>query len=507
MMIRFVRRLAAFALAALIALPAQAQTRACAALARLSLPDVRITSAETVPGGTRWAYPPSPFNIFAGLNPSTDRPFCRVVGVIESEIGFEVWLPPEWNGRFLGVGNGGYTGAINYPGLGLGLGRGFATASTDTGHRTPFGFFDDSWVEGHPDRVENFGHRAHHLLADRAKRIVRAFYGRPADYAYYEGCSSGGLQGLTEAQLYPGDYDGIVAGAPANNFIRLWTRAFYLGALARAEPAGNLAPADITLLNAAVLAQCDPADGVRDGIMSDPQHCGFDPAILLCRPGQAGACLSAAQVERARMSYGPRRTARGLALYPGNAWGVPPIASLPGVRLDEPMLMRMVPAAERRWTAATFDFDRDIPPLETRFGRILGAWNPDLRPFAARGGKLLVYHGWTDPLLSPWNSIAYWDAVNARMGARNVPGFYRLFMVPGMDHCRGGAGPGRFDALGAVMAWREHGQAPDRLIASGSIFGGGQRSRPLCPYPQVARHSGTGSTDDAANFQCVAPRR
>ena len=490
----FLRRSAAWALFVFVlagfAAPAQAQSRDCAALARLSLPDVRITKAEAIPGGARWAFPPSPFNIFAGLNAATDRPFCRVVGVIEREIGFELWLPPEWNGRFLGVGNGGYTGAINYPGLGLGLGRGFATASTDTGHVTPFGFFDDSWVEGHPDRLENFGHRAHHLLADRGKRIVRAFYGRPAEFAYYDGCSSGGLQGLTEAQLYPEDYDGIVAGAPANNFIRLWTRPFYLMALARTAPAGNLGPADITLLNAAVLAQCDPADGVRDGVMSDPQHCGFDPGSLLCRPGQSGSCLSQAQVERARLTWGPRRTARGLALYPGNAWGAPPIASLPGVRLDEPMLMRMVPAAERRWTAQTFDFDRDIPPLEARFGRMLGAWNPDLRPFAGRGGKLIVYHGWTDPLLSPWNSIAYWEAVTARMGARNVPGFYRLFMVPGMDHCRGGAGPGRFDALEAVMAWREHRRVPDRLIASGNLAAGGVRSRPLCPYPRVAHYSG-----------------
>src|SRR5205085_1670303 len=204
MMTLSIRRLAACACTVLViagfAMPARAQSRDCAALARLHVPDVHITTAESVAGGTRWAYPPSPFNIFAGLNAATDRPFCRVAGLIESEIGFELWLPPEWNGRFLGVGNGGYTGAINYPALGLGLSRGFAAASTDTGHRTPFGFFDDSWVAGHPDRLENFGHRAHHLLADRAKRIVRAYYGRPADFAYYDGCSAGGLQGLTEAQ-------------------------------------------------------------------------------------------------------------------------------------------------------------------------------------------------------------------------------------------------------------------------------------------------------------------
>ncbi len=504
----FIRRAAACLLAALtaagVATPAQAQTRDCAALARLRLPDVQITTAETIPGGTRWAFPASPFNLFAAGNAATDRRFCRIAGVIEREIRFELWLPEDWNGRFLGLGNAGYTGAINYPGMGRGLSLGFAAASTDTGHQTPTAFFDDSWVAGHPDRVENFGHRAHHLLADRAKRIVRAYYGRPADYAYYDGCSSGGWQGLTEAQRYPADYDGIVAGAPANNFIRLQTRAFWLDSLARANPAGTLGPAEVGLLNHAVLAQCDPADGVRDGIISDPQGCGFDPGALLCHPGQSGSCLSHAQVERARLVYGPRRTSGGLALYPGNAWGVSPIATLPGVTLSEPMLTRMIPAAERRWTALTFDPDRDVPPLEARYGASLGAWNPDLRPFAAHGGRLIVYHGWTDPLLSPWNSIAYWEAVNARMGARAVPGFYRLFMVPGMDHCRGGAGPDRFDALAAVMAWREHGQAPDRMVAASA---NGARSRPLCPWPQVARYSGTGSSDEAASFQCVAPRR
>lgn len=502
------RRFAACAMCLLIlaglAVPARAQAGDCAALARLSLPDVRITAAEAIPGGARWAFPPSPFNIFAGLNPSTDRRFCRVTGVIEREIRFELWLPPEWNGRFLGVGNGGYTGAINYPSLSLGLARGFAVASTDTGHQTPTGFFDSSWVAGHPERLENFGHRAHHLLPDRAKLIVRAFYGRPAEFAYFDGCSSGGWQGLTEAQRYPADYDGIVAGAPANNFVRLQTRAFWLASLERANPAGILGPADIALLSRAAVAQCDPADGVRDGIMSDPRGCGFEPASLLCRSGQSGACLSQAQVERARLIYGPYSTRRGLALYPGNAYGVPPIATLPGVDLAEPMLMQAIPPAERRWTAATFDSDRDIPPLEARFGASLGASNPDLRAFAARGGKLIVYHGWTDGLLSPWNSIGYWEAVNRRMGARNVPSFFRLFMAPGVDHCRGGVGPDRFDALAAVMAWRERGQAPDRLIAATAS---GNRTRPLCPHPQVARWSGTGSSDDAASFRCVAPRR
>jgi feruloyl esterase len=505
MMRGFMRRAAACALAfflfAGLAAPACARATDCAALARLRLPDVRIITAEAIPGGARWAFPPSPFNVFMGPAAATDRRFCRIAGVIEREIRFEIWLPPEWNGRFLGVGNAGLTGGINYPAMSRGLDRGFAAASTDTGHETPTGFFDSSWVPGHPDRVENFGHRAHHLLADRAKRIVRAFYGRPADFAYYDGCSSGGWQGLTEAQLYPADYDGIVAGAPANNFIRLQTRGFWLEALVRADPAGNLGQSEIAVLNAAAVAQCDPADGVRDGIIGDPLSCGFDPGALLCRPGQSGQCLSRAQVDRARLVYGPRRTPGGLALYPGNAWGVPFVTAIPGMPLSQPMLMDMLPASERRWTAESFDPDRDLRPLEARFGAMLGAWNTDLGPFARRGGRLIVYHGWADALLSPYNSIAYLDAVNARMGAAQVARFYRLFMVPGMDHCRGGPGTDQFDALGAVMLWRERGQAPDRITASGN-----GRTRPLCPHPQVAVHSGSGSSNDAANFQCRAPR-
>jgi feruloyl esterase len=495
------RRLIAYLIPGLLLLgfagPAAAQSADCAALANLHLPDVRITRAEAIPGGTRWALPPSPFNLFLGPNATTDARFCRVVGVIEREIGFEIWLPPQWNQRFLGVGNGGYTGAINYPALIGGVARGFATASTDTGHLTPDGFFDSRWVPGHPDRVENFGRRGHHRLAEVSKRIVRAFYGQRPRFSYYEGCSSGGWQGLTEAQLYPDDYDGIVAGAPANNFVRLQTRGFWLDALHRQDPSGDLGPPQFAMINQAALAMCDPADGVRDGIIGDPQHCGFDPAALLCQPGQTDSCLSQAQVDRAHMTYGPARSPGGLDLYPGGPYGVTPFLALPSGMVQGELPILQVSEGWRGWTPPTFDPDRDMAPLEARLGAMLGAWNPNLAAFRAHGGKLITYHGWADPLLSAYNSIAYREAVAARMGP-GTGAFFRLFLVPGVEHCRGGLGTDQFDLLGPVIAWREHGIAPDQVVASG-------RTRLLCPHPQVAHYNGSGSSDDAASYRCVAP--
>jgi feruloyl esterase len=486
---------------------------ACAALKTLPLTFTRITMAEAIAPKKLWPYPKSIFSAILppGAKAGVEVPFCRVAGTIEKEINFEVWLPVQWNGKFMGVGNGGYSGALNYTTMGAVIGRGYATASTDTGHKTPTDFFDEAWIAGHPLRVLDFGHRGHHLVAVIAKKIVAAFYGEEAKHAYFTGCSSGGWQGLTEAQKYPEDYDGIIAGAPANNFVRLQTRGFWLAKHAASEPAGSLGEKELSLLVKSAVARCDAKDGVTDGIIGDPEACDFDPKQLQCKKGETAECLTAAQVKRARLIYGPAKSAKGLALYPGNAYGTAPFAPfpLPGSAnppaADNPALMKMTRelVGEPPFTAATFDPDRDIPWLDEKIGPVLSSADPDLSAFAARGGKLILYHGWSDALLSPYNTIAYYKSVRAEIGRKATEKSVRLFMAPGMAHCAGGPGPDRFDMVAALEAWVEKGETPERIIAESwredlTVA----RSRPLCAYPKVAKYTGQGSTDDAANFVC-----
>ncbi len=481
---------------------------ACSQLRDLKLADVRITAADPVSADQTFAFPSSAFNMMAGPNPSVSKTaFCRVAAVLDTEIEMELWLPQDWNGRFLGVGNGGLTGAINYPMMRDGLAHGFATASTDTGHKVPAAFtgmFDSAWVAGHPQRVVDFGHRGHHRMAEVSKAIVAAYYGQRAKYNYYSGCSSGGWQGFTEAQKYPGDYDGIVAGAPAFNFIKLQTRSLWLAQQSASDPAGDLGPAKSQILVAAALARCDSQDGVKDGVM-DPSRCDFDPAQLQCAGAGGDSCLTPAQVARARLIYGPAHTKAGMSLYPGSAYGAPaPLDVSNPLGTRRPMIAEVMAGTELEgvMTPATFDADRDTPRIESRIGKDLSSYDPDLKAFNARGGKIVMYHGWADPLLSPYNSIAYVQSVDAKMGQAARTSFLRLFMVPGMGHCAGGPGTDTFDGLAAVQAWVEHGQAPPTLAASHMTKGVADRTRPLCQYPQVAVYKGSGSTDDAANFAC-----
>ncbi len=503
------------ALLGLLASPAGAATRAlastektpaasCAALASAAFPDTRITTAEAIPGGSRWKFPHSVFNVMAGPDPGTEAAFCRVAGIIGKEIRFEVWLPPQWNGRLLNVGNGGLTGAINYPAMAAALASGFATGSTDTGHVTDKDFFDADWIDGNPERLDNFTYLAHHRLAETSKRVVKAYYGKPEHHAYYSGCSSGGWQGLTEAQKYPEDYHGIIAGAPANNLVRLQTRKFWMDRLDREDPAGVLGKEQVELVTTAARAACDRADGVADGLAMEPLACPFKPADLICKEGNSTGCLTSPQAARAAQVYGPARSPGGLDLYPGNAFLVPPLVVLPGA-MQEPALLRIFPAPERTWTPETFDTDRDLPALRQRLDDKMAALKTDLTPFAKRGGKLLMYHGWHDALLSPYNTLAYRAGMSEAMAPEHFAGFQRLYMMPGVDHCAGGIGPDRADFIGALVAWVEEGKAPDTLLATGRRPDGTTQARPLCPFPQVARHSGQGGTDDASHWRCVNP--
>ncbi|MDB6044652.1 MAG: Tannase and feruloyl esterase [Gammaproteobacteria bacterium] len=484
----------------------------CAQLKDLKLPNTRITIAESVAPNPVWIYPPSLFTAMAEklANGPTgvQKPFCRVVGVIEKEINFEVWLPRQWNGKFQGVGNGGLTGAINYPSMGPALEQGYASASTDTGHRTEQGFFEDEWLEGHPERLVNFAYRAHHLMAQTGKQIVAAYYGKPAGRAYYSGCSSGGWEGLSEAERYPDDYDGIVAGAPAINLVQVQSRGILVAQLSLKNPAGNLTRELASRLAAAAVAKCDAKDGLKDGVIDDPRHCDFDPAELQCKSADSKDCLTAPQVQMARALYGPLKSSGGMKLYPGAALGASPLAELPPSSKPEPVghaaITLMLPQ-KPAWTVTTFSPDRDIPVLEKQLGATLDAANPDLHRFQAHGGKLIMYHGWADPLLSPYNTLEYYGNVVQTMGGQQpTDGFVRLFMVPGMEHCRGGSGPNTFDAVASLDDWVEHGVPPERIIATHKGAQGKQadRSRPLCRYPQVARYKGSGSIDEAASFNC-----
>ncbi len=481
----------------------EAPVRVCSAETFSDLTDVTVTEAETISSQAKWLFPPSPFNGPPELEAGIEADFCRLAGTIEDEIDFEVWMPADWNGRFQGVGNGGLTGALHYPAMAEALTDGYAVASTDTGHKTPVGFFDASWVSDHPQRVENFGHRGHHLMAVAGKAATAVFYGEPSAYNYYTGCSSGGWQGLTEAQRYPDDYDGILAIAPAQNFIRLQTRAMHLANVPAYTDAPALGDQENALLASAAVAACDADDGVTDGVIAYPEACDFDIASLTCGPDSANDCLTPDQVERAKLAYGRLSSPDGLRLYPANAPGAIAEFRFGGPDAsanDAPMITYMEWAYD--WSPETFDADRDVVPMEAEWGEALAALETDLSAFRDNGGKLIMWHGWTDALLSPFNTIDY--AADMQAATANADDFSRLFMAPGVDHCRGGKGPDVIDALNPLREWVENGIAPETLTAAKIVEGEVSRTGLLCRYPAVAvLQSGTG--DSADDYICKAP--
>jgi len=494
---------------------AQAPAGACATLASRALPNTTITAQEITNGSFA---PPGANNAMQNL-----PPFCRVAGVIaptaESQIRFEVWMPlANWNGKLAGVGNGGWAGDISYGPLAEQLRRGYATASTNTGHESGVGLEMARFAHDTPERLIDFAYRSHHETAIAAKSLVEAFYGKAADRAYFIGCSSGGYEGLMEAQRFPADYDGIVAGAPANNWTRLMAGDFD-GVLAVLKyPASNLPPGALGMLYRAALAACDSADGVADGVIDDPRRCAFDPATLSCVRHQDGsACLTEPEVEAARRVYdGLKEPGTGTPLYPGLARGSEPFWPHRNPANPFPIPLshyKWLVFADPNWDWKTFDWNHpdDLQAhrkAEAKLAPILNATNPDLREFKRRGGKLLQYHGWNDQLIAPENSINYYESVEKLLGsAAETQSFYRLFMAPGMTHCGGGTGPNTFDMEAALEQWIERGIAPDRVIATRAINGVVDRSRPLCVYPKVATYTGHGDTNEAASFVCCDPSR
>ena len=471
----------------------------CESLLSLKLPEATVLSATLVPEG-----PFTPPSATTTAKPIRVPTACRVVGRIQPAINFEVWMPASgWNGKFQAVGGGGFAGVISYGAMATALNRGYATASTDTGHSTPGG----AWAQGRPELVTDFAYRAIHETTLKSKAIVEAFYGSGPSKSYFVGCSTGGRQGLMEAQRFPNDYDGIVAGAPANFWTRLIAGSLWVATAAPREGT-TLTAREFDLLNKEAIKACDAKDGVTDGLIANPAACSFDPQVAQCLGTSGDGCLTPAQVKAAKRIYSPAVNPRTKeVLFPGMppggeaTWG-----ALAGERpFSIPAdFFKYFVYDNAEWDWRRMDFDKDVAALDAKYAAMFNAVDPDLSAFKARGGKLIMYHGWNDQLISPFNTINYYDNVTKVMGAANTADFARLFMAPGMQHCAGGPGPNTFDAVGALDQWVERGTAPDQLVATRSNNGVVERSRPLCPYPQLAVYKGTASIDEAANFVCRA---
>ncbi len=472
----------------------------CESLAALKLPATTITLAAVVDADS-W-----PVRI-AGA-PASHLPFCRVGATLkpseDSDIKVEVWMPTTaWNGNFEAVGNGGWSGAIAYAAMASALKAGYSTASTDTGHEGGSARF----ALGHPEKLIDYAYRSEHEMTVTAKAIIGAFYGKAQAHSYWSGCSAGGKQGLKEAQMYPDDFDGIVAGSPGAFWIGRATQAIWVAQAVHKSPESEIPAGKFKLIHDAVLRACDRLDGVEDGVIEDPARCHFDPKTIACREGDAPDCLSAPQVQAAQQIYSwsvNPRTGKPLfpGLYPGSelgwsTWGGPrPL----GIAYD---YFRYVLFADPNWDFQSLNFDADIERAERQDGARLDATDPNLQPFFRRGGKLIQYHGWGDPQISPRASIEYYKSVLAKLGGEEkTRDSYRLFMVPGMAHCGGGDGPNTFDMMMPLRTWVDTNKAPDRIEASRVRNGKIDRTRPLCPYPQTAAYKGSGSTDDASNFVC-----
>jgi hypothetical protein len=456
---------------------------------------------------------------------------CRVSGVLSPEIGFEVNLPAQWNRRFYMIGNGGHAGEQpDDPNRAAqrasALQHGFVIATTDTGHnarKEPQATF----VMSNPQKAIDYAYRAVHLTATTAKRIAKEYYATPVARSYWNSCSNGGRQGLIEAQRYPDDFDGIVANAP-------WVEqtGFTIGAMwnQRALTETPVAPEKLALVAERAMAKCDAVDGLTDGLIDDPRRCDFDPSrdVPTCGTGpETAQCLTPAQASAIKKIYGGV-ISNGKAFFPGFMYGSEAMTTAPGpnggtvsgwVNLivsrqpdlkpadfslaESTMKYLVFQPPKPDYDFMTFDFDRDTDSLD-QWGKLANANNPDLSGFRKRGGKLLMTYGWADSILQPLMGVNYYERALANNGPATTD-FFRLFMIPGMAHCAGGVGPDRHDPVTAVIDWVEKGKAPDSMVASKVANGQVVRTRPLCPYPQVARYKGNGSIDEAENFACVAP--
>jgi feruloyl esterase len=437
--------------------------------------------------------------------------FCRVAATLtpssDSDIKVEVWLPAAgWNGKFQAVGNGGWAGSISYPALAQALAAGYATASTDTGHAGNSGAF----ALGHPEKLVDFGYRAVHEMTVQAKAIVDAFYGTAPSVSFWNGCSLGGRQGITEAQRYPADFDAIVAGAPAVNSMRLHSVRMAMNLQVHSTPESYIPPEKYPMIHDAVLEACDALDGVKDGVLELPSRCHFDPKVLLCKGPDGPTCLTKPQVETAQALYAPvKHPKTGAVLFPpllqrGSELGWATLAGPEpiGTALDA---YKYVVFKDAGWDWRRFNAATDVELAEKIDDGVINSAVVDLKPFFNRGGKLLMYHGWSDQQVAAENSVDYFTKVVRTAGKTAANKSIQLYMVPGMGHCQGGPGTDTFDKMAAIEQWVGAGNAPESIVAAHMTAGKPDRTRPICPYGKVAKWKGTGSTDEVANFMCAAP--
>lgn len=508
--------LSAVLLLPLLATPlANAATAPCETLAKLSLPYASITLAQSVAAGELML---DAENVADGAGGPPTRPtdavikalpaFCRVAVTLrpssDSDIKIEIWMPEtNWNRKYQAVGNGGWAGAINYASMAGALRNGYATSSTDTGHSSPGG----SFALGHPEKVIDFGWRSEHEMTVKSKAIIKAFYGDAPKYSYWIGCSSGGKQGLKEAQQFPDDFDGIVAGAPVLNWTHRSIEALWIAQAALKDPASYIPADKYPLIHQAAIAACDAQDGLKDRLIGDPTGCHFDPAVLECKDGEDAQCLTRAQVEVVRKIYAPAvnpRTGERVSpgFEPGSELGWRAFAGGPTPFSAAYDHFKYVVFQNPNWDWRTFNIATDAALADDVDNGTINATNADLKPFANRRGKMILYHGWTDTNITPRATVDYLEKVMDKMGAAETAQSVRLFMVPAMNHCGGGEGPNVFNMTSALENWVEQGKAPDQVVASHLTNGKVDRTRPLCPYPQTAHYQGTGDPNDAANFVC-----
>jgi feruloyl esterase len=522
----------------------------CESLAKLDFPEVTITLAESVaagqfkdprqavaepsgPGGpsvqngTPGGGPPAggppggARGPFGETDPRQLPAFCRIAATLkpsgDSDIKMEIWLPQtNWNGKFMGAGNFGWGGSIMYDGLLLGLKNGYAVANNDTGHTEASGN-RGQFALGHPDKVIDYGYRANHAMTLDSKAIIKAFYGVAPKHSYWVGCSLGGQQGMTEIQRFPDDYDGAVIGSPANPIVNLNAFQIWPTLLHRQNPAGVLSASKSAMVQKAIANACATPVDLKLGYLENPLSCHFDPSALQCKGGDADDCLTAAQVEMLKVQqaglvnprtgeliYVPTAPHIGSAGGPGGPGPGEP--SLGGSQKEEaPMgvatgLFMYLVFQDPNWDWKTLDMDRDVAFADKVLSTINMATNPNLKPFFDHGGKLLMYHGWNDGS-SPLESIKYYKAVLKSVGPE-ARSSMRVFGMPGVGHCSGGDGCDRFDMLGTIDQWVGGGEAPERIVASKLVDGKVVRTHPLCAYPKIAKHNGTGSVDSAENFVC-----